>query len=133
MFFEEFLDLLAVVVQLLLEGAQEFAQAHGQLAFGADDGGAGFEVSGLGEEGQAFFGGLGAPEFVLVQEFLPEARAGFEQSLGSGKLENKFPGEGMSPVIESFDGGGIIFDKRLLELVDQGGALFDERHFITAE
>lgn len=50
---EEGLDLLAVLFQLLLQGAQQLAEAQRQLALGRYDRTGGLELIGLGENGQA--------------------------------------------------------------------------------
>lgn len=133
MLLEEGLDLLTVEIQLQAQGAQEFAQAHGQLAFGRHDGSGGFELIGLRENLQALFGGFGPPEFMRVQEFLPAALASFNQGLRRGEGNHKFPGKILGPIIKGLQSGRIIFSQRLLELVDQGGALLDERDFIATE
>ena len=61
MFFEKSFDLLTVELQLQAQGAQEFTQAHGQLALGRHDGIGSLELIGSREDLQAFFGGLGPP------------------------------------------------------------------------
>ena len=76
---EERFDLLAVLIELLIERTQEFAEADRQLALGFDDRLGRFELVGLGEQGQPFFGGLGTPESVTVEELFPPAFARFEQ------------------------------------------------------
>ena len=47
MVLEERLDLFPILIQLLLERAQQFAQAQGQLALGFGNRGRGFELVGL--------------------------------------------------------------------------------------
>jgi hypothetical protein len=130
---EERLDLLAVFVELLLEGAQEFAQAYGQLALGLGDRSRGLELIGLGKEGQTFFGGFRAPEFVGVKELFPATLAGLNQRLRGGKADDEVPGERTGPIVKGLEGCGKILHQGLLKLVDQEGALLDQADFIMAQ
>ena len=76
MFSKQRFNLLTVELELLTQGAEQLAQAHGQLALGSNDRFGGFELVGLGEELEAFFSRLGPPKLVGVQELLPAPLAG---------------------------------------------------------
>src|SRR6266436_187121 len=133
MVLEKSLDLFPILVQLLLERAQQFAQAQGQLAFGFGDRSRGFELVGLRENRQALLDGFWTPKPVGVQELLPATFARFGQCLWSWKLQDKIPSGGTDPVLEGFQRRRVILDQRLLELVDQERALRDQGHLIAAE
>jgi len=68
---KEGFNLLTVFIQLLLERAQQLAQAQCQLAFGLGDRDRYFELIGLDENGQAFFQRLSSPEPMAMQELPP--------------------------------------------------------------
>ena len=133
MVLKERLDLLAILIELLLESAQQFAQAHGQLAFGAGDRGRGFELVGLGENSQALVHRFRAPKPVRMEEFFPAAFAGFGQKLRGGKLDDKVPGGAIDPIVKGLPRRRIILHQGLLKLIDQEGALLNQAHFILAE
>jgi len=132
MIFEQGLDLLAIEVQLLVQKAQEFAQAQGKLAFGFGDRLGGFELVSPGKDGQADLGRFWSPKLVDMQEFLPTPLAGLDQYLRRRKLDEEVPRKGTGPIIEGLQRCRIILDQRLLKLVDQQGALLNQSHLILA-
>ena len=82
---EQCLDLLAIELELVAQGAQQLCQADSQLALGPHNRIGSFELIGFGEEFQPLFGRLGSPQLVGVQEFLPPPFAGLHQRRGVGK------------------------------------------------
>ena len=125
MVLEKSLDLFPVLIQLLLQRAQQLTQAQCQLAFGFSDWGRGFELIGLRENPQALLDCLWTPEPVSVQELLPAALAGFGQRLRGRKFQDKTPSGRTNPILEGLQGRRVILEERLLELVDQERALRD--------
>jgi hypothetical protein len=61
MVLEERLDLGAVLLQLFLQGPQDFAETNRQLALGRRNRRRGLELFGLSKERQPFLGRFGAP------------------------------------------------------------------------
>src|SRR5262245_33165118 len=125
MIFEQGLDLLAVVLQLLVQSAQQFTQAEGQLALGPKDRLGGLELIGFGKNAQPFLGGFWPPQLVSMQELFPPAFACLNQDLRRGKLNNEVPRRGTGPIVKGLQGSWIIFHQSLLKLVNQLSALFD--------
>jgi len=130
---EKGFDLFAIFVELLLEGAQEFAQAQRQPALGLNDRLGNLELIGLRKDGQSPGGRFRSPEFVGVKELFPATFACAHQGLGGRKLDDEVPGGRAGPILKGFQGRRIILDQGLLELVQEAGALFDEAHFILAK
>ena len=130
---EEFFDLTAIFVELVLQGAQQAGQTDGQKAFGGGERRGAAEGLGLGEDFQAFFRRVRPPELVFVEEFFPAAAFAFEQDFRGGKLDDKLPGRRPGPVVKGLQSGGVVFAQGLLELVDEGGALFDEADLVAAQ
>ena len=126
-------DARTILLDLPLEGLQHIDQAQGQQAFSTDDRRAGIELLAARPTVQPFGGRLRPPQFVDVKEILPFPSAGIGQSRRRGKGSHEGPGEGFGPLIEAFQGQGIVFAEGRLELIDQGGAVFDEGDLIAAE
>ena len=130
---EKSLDLFAVEGQLLGQGAEQFTQADGQLAFGSNNGLGGLELVGLSEKRQAFLGRFRPPQPVGVQELLPAALAGTGQGLRRREGQDELPGGGVSPILEGLESRRIVFEQGLLQLIDQRRTLLDQGHFISAQ
>src|ERR1041384_7069103 len=90
----------------------------------------GFELIGSSENLQTLLGGLGPPQFVRVEEFLPATLARFNQTLRGGKLDDEVPRERRRPIFKSLQGSGIILQEGLLQLVNQERPLLDESHLM---
>src|ERR1043166_2603863 len=118
---------------LLLQKAQHFAQTQGELTFSLGNGIRGFELIGLGKDGQTLLSGFRSPKLVSVQEFLPTALARFDQDWGSGKLNDEVPSKGAGPIVKGFERSRIVFNQSLLKFVDQEGALLNQAAFILAQ
>src|ERR1700747_2588597 len=122
---EERCNPFTILVQLLVQQTQEFAQAQGKLAFGLGDRLAGLELISLSKDVQALLGGLRPPQPVGMEELLPAAPAGFDQGLGGRKLNDKIPREGTGPIVKGLECRRIIFQQGLLKFVDQESALLN--------
>lgn len=72
--FEKGFDLSTILVELLLEGAQEFTQAQGQPALGLNDRFGNLELIGLRKDRQSPGGRFRSPEFVSMEELFPTTR-----------------------------------------------------------
>ena len=130
---KEGLDLATVFDELFFEDCKHFDEAQSQAALGVGHRFGAAELSGAFKSGDAPRLGLRPVEFVAMQEVFPFAFAGCGQGLRSGKAFDEFPGFGMGPVIECFQGGGIVLVERGLQCVDQFGPLGDELLLITAK
>ena len=133
MLFEEGLDLLAVLVQLELQGLEQSGQADGQQALGRGQGGATAELTGVLEEFQPFGRGFRPPQLLGVEEFFPAPPAGGGWFFRGGELEDKVPAKRLGPILEGLERRRIILDQGLLELVDQGGALLDQADLVATQ
>ena len=74
---KEGFDAFAIRIELELEDAQLLATCHGEEAFSGGKGRAGMPLCSLLEGVDTLLIGLGAVEFVAVEEFFPFALAGF--------------------------------------------------------
>jgi hypothetical protein len=133
MLLEESFDLLAVEIQLELEGFEQPGQTNSQQALGRGHGRGAAEEAGVLEDFHSFGGRFRPPQFLGVEEFFPASLAGRGQFFRGGKLEDKGPAKRLRPVLEGLKSRRIILDQRLLELVDQGGALLDQTDLVPAQ
>lgn len=130
---KEGLDHFPMVVDLSLQGAQDFGQAGGHLTLRRGDRRTAAELVRAGEDLQPARGGFRTPQQMRMQELFPATLAGLRQELRRGELENEIPGGRQHPLIKGFQRGGIIFLEGSLELVDQRGALFNEMDFVATQ
>ena len=128
---EQVLDLFVILIDLGLQGAEDFGQTDGQLTLGRGDRRAPAELVGACEDFQTARDGFRSPQQVRMQEFFPAMLAGLRQELGRRELENEIPGGRQHPFIKGFQGRRIIFLEGRFELIDQRGALFNEMDFIA--
>ena len=133
MLFEQGFNLLAVLVELELQGLEQPCQAQGQQALGRGHGGGTAELAGVLEDFQPLGGRLRSPELLGVEELFPAPLSGGDQFFRGGELDDKVPAPGLRPILEGLEGRRIILDQGLLELVDQGGALFDQADLVSAQ
>lgn len=133
MLLKTFGDQEAMFLNLLFKGAQQGGERHGQHTFGLADGVGHAQLHRPGKSRQPLLAFVRLPEPVGVQKVFPLAFARFDQCLRCRKRDDKRPRGRDGPVVKRGERGGIVFIKRLLELVHQRRALFDEQHFIAAQ
>jgi hypothetical protein len=131
--FKERCDLLAVLVQLALQGVEQLGQTDGQQALGRGHRRGTAEWAGVLEDFHPLGGRFRPPQLLGVEEFSPTSPASGRQLLGGGELEDKVPAKRLGPILEGLEGRWIILAQGLLELVDQGGALLDQAQLVTAQ
>ncbi|MFO0897905.1 MAG: hypothetical protein U0836_10825 [Pirellulales bacterium] len=68
-----------------------------------------------------------------MEELLQLAAAGGPQGLGRGKAAEELPGSGQGPIVEGLERRGVVFPRRLLQLIEQRGAGGDELALVAAE
>ena len=133
MLLEERLDLLAILVQLELQGLEQPGQADGQEALGRGHRRRTAKLPGVLEDFQPFGRRFRPPELLGVEELFPAPPARRRQFFRRGKPEEEVPAKGLRPIVESLEGCRIVLTQGLLELIDQGRALFDQRDLVTAQ
>src|SRR5512135_1196129 len=129
MFLEELFNLLAVKLELLAQGTEQLAQAHGQLTLGQNNGLGGLELVGLSEKLQALFSCCWSPQPVGVQELLPPPLALADHGVRCRKSQHDLTGARVCPAVEGFQRSGVLFTKGLLALIDPRRALLDQNEF----
>src|SRR5262249_2194690 len=118
MLLEQPLNLLAAVLQLAFQAAQEFDQRQGQPAFGPDDGRAAAKLMSLSKKLQSLLGRLGPIEPMNVQKVFPSTLAGFAQQLRRGESLDELPAGWSGPVVKGLECRRIIIGQGGLQLVD---------------
>ena len=131
--FEKRLDLLTVLVQLELQGVEQFGQTDGQQTFGRGHRRRAAELAGVPEDSHSFGRRFRTPQLLGVEEFLPAPLTGGNQLFRGGELDDKVPAKGLRPILEGLECGRIILNQGLLELVDQGGALLDQADLVATQ
>src|SRR5712675_1452406 len=99
MFIEQPPDLLAVLLQLLIQSLQQLDQRQGQSALGPNDDWWTAKLVGFGKDFQPLLVEFRPVKPMPMQEFFPLASSGLLEQLGSRKLLHKAPARGCGPII----------------------------------
>src|SRR5437899_12988576 len=98
---EQLGDAIAVLIELSLKPAELLAKSDRQQTLGVGDGLTGAdELVCLGEQVEPLLRRLGPIQLVTVEELLPLAFAGADQTMRVGEADDEVPGAGAGPVVE---------------------------------